>query len=158
MPKWQTFDPPTVVKASTQLDSLLLRLRDRSAAGMAYHPTFIDMITVAQESIPYPPNEYADFLSAIIGRPLALVNTGWSLELDLNKLYAYFLAGGVVDVNAGPYPLVNPYFLTSANAGRVRQIHVVATAIIDSYTPMHGYSGSCPSNRFYLQPRPCKPH
>ncbi|KND88085.1 hypothetical protein TOPH_07324 [Tolypocladium ophioglossoides CBS 100239] len=60
-----------------QLDALVDKLVD---------PVFLKgfwyMITTAQEKLPAAPNAYAQFLNSIVGKPLALVNTGWSLELD----------------------------------------------------------------------------
>ncbi|KAF7508598.1 hypothetical protein GJ744_009147 [Endocarpon pusillum] len=31
--------------------------------------------------MPFPPSEYAAYANAIVGKPLALVNTSWSIEL-----------------------------------------------------------------------------
>lgn len=42
------------------------------------------MWEIVQEAIPnmpFPPSEYAACANAIVGKPLALVNAGWSLEL-----------------------------------------------------------------------------
>jgi hypothetical protein len=214
-PKWQPFNPPNNVPITTQLDALLLKLSDQSANGVAYLRAFLNMITAAQDSIPHPPDEYADFLSAIVGRPLALVNTGWSLELstlplenqsstnktppeknlsdypftlklgdrdrvydglvgyfegiaqpdsdpltqgppvgaefELKSLYTYFPADGpTVDINNGPYETVYPYFFSSAGVDpatlmlkHTRKMKVIS-AIIDPYTPIHGYSGILP--------------
>jgi hypothetical protein len=43
--------------------------------------SFFDMINGSMEAMPYPPREYADFASSIVGKPLALANIGYSLEL-----------------------------------------------------------------------------
>jgi hypothetical protein len=89
-PKWKPFDPPPSLAADTdpefilpiaQLNALLTKLGDRT-----YLTAFINMINQAMDSLPYAPNEYADYMSAIIGKPLALVNTGWSLELSTEPL------------------------------------------------------------------------
>ncbi|PMD33467.1 hypothetical protein L207DRAFT_589832 [Hyaloscypha variabilis F] len=89
-PKWKPFDPPTgltpnndptLILPMKQLDSLLQKLGPQTSGMNDYLTGFINMINDAMSSLPYAPNEYADYLSAIIGKPLALVNTGWSLEL-----------------------------------------------------------------------------
>lgn len=49
--------------------------------GEAYLRSFWDMITQAVENMPYAPADYATYASAIVGKPLALVNVGFSLEL-----------------------------------------------------------------------------
>ncbi|KAI1270209.1 hypothetical protein F5Y18DRAFT_367534 [Xylariaceae sp. FL1019] len=80
-PKWVPFKPdktaglPTV--ATKQLDALVLALKNPK-----YLKCFWDMITEAQDNLPAAPAAYAQFLNSVIGRPLALVNMGWSLELD----------------------------------------------------------------------------
>jgi hypothetical protein len=43
--------------------------------------SFFDMINGSIKAMPYPPTEYADFASSIVGKPLALANIGYSLEL-----------------------------------------------------------------------------
>ncbi|KAF3923904.1 hypothetical protein ABW20_dc0106199 [Dactylellina cionopaga] len=63
--------------ASTQLDFLLKRLKNHR-----YLDALMDVVREALEVIRPVPGSYADQLPAILGRPLALVNTGWSLELS----------------------------------------------------------------------------
>lgn len=46
-----------------------------------YLRSFWDMITQAVETMPYAPADYAAYASSIVGKPLALVNAGISLEL-----------------------------------------------------------------------------
>ncbi|KAK6511889.1 hypothetical protein TWF481_000793 [Arthrobotrys musiformis] len=62
--------------ASTQLDFLLRRLKHH-----IYLRTLMDLVKQALQVLKPIPGSYADQLPAILGRPLALVNTGWSLEL-----------------------------------------------------------------------------
>ncbi|KAI1406917.1 hypothetical protein F5Y13DRAFT_176114 [Hypoxylon sp. FL1857] len=79
-PKWLPFSPSGDTSAtpeSRQLDALVDKLGDP-----AYLKGFWYMITAAQEKLSAAPNDYAQFLNSIVGKPLALVNTGWSLELD----------------------------------------------------------------------------
>jgi hypothetical protein len=49
--------------------------------GEVYLRSFWDMITQAVETMPYTPADYAAYASSIVGKPLALVNAGISLEL-----------------------------------------------------------------------------
>lgn len=49
--------------------------------GDVYLRSFWDMITKAIENMPYAPADYAAYASSIVGKPLALVNAGFSLEL-----------------------------------------------------------------------------
>lgn len=78
-PKWVPFapdsSPPTTDMA--QLDALVDRLSNAD-----YLKGFWSMITTALDSLPPAPNSYSQYLNSIIGKPLALVNMGWSLELD----------------------------------------------------------------------------
>ncbi|KAI2780786.1 hypothetical protein F4815DRAFT_469100 [Daldinia loculata] len=79
-PKWLPFSPDKDTEPTPetrQLDALVNKLVDRD-----YLHGFWTMITRAQETLSAAPNDYAQFLNSIVGKPLALVNTGWSLELD----------------------------------------------------------------------------
>ena len=73
---WQPFEPGDTTSGYQQLDNLLTLLKDEN-----YLRSFIQMINQSLSAVPHTPNQYAEFLNAIAGRPLALVNTGWSLEL-----------------------------------------------------------------------------
>lgn len=83
-PQWVPFKPqPEHENAShapdrMQFDALVTRLRDKPA----YCKAFWSMIVTAVNSLPPTPSSYAQYLTAIIGKPLALVNMGLSLELD----------------------------------------------------------------------------
>lgn len=82
-PKWLPFKPngdaPT--PETRQLDALVAKLE-----GPEYLAGFWHMITTAQEKLPAAPSAYAQYINSIVGKPLALVNTGWSLELDTAPL------------------------------------------------------------------------
>jgi hypothetical protein len=74
---WKPFDAPaTATTGTAQLNSLLVQLADP-----AYIRDFISTLNAAMDAVPEAPGEYAEFLSAITGKPVALVYTGWSLEL-----------------------------------------------------------------------------
>ncbi len=79
-PEWIPFEPDgTASTAETaQLDSLV----DKLANKKGYMQGFWHMIITAQDTLSPAPTAYAQFLNSIVGKPLALVNMGWSLELD----------------------------------------------------------------------------
>ena len=66
---------------STELHYFLQKLSSRS-----YLLSLMAIIRGALESLHHAPNDYADQVPAIFGRPLALVNMGWSLELASKPL------------------------------------------------------------------------
>lgn len=77
---WTPFEQPTNTIGRTdqfvQLDNLLQKFKDQN-----YLESFIRMINASLGSVAHTPNSYADYLSSIVGRPLALANIGYSLEL-----------------------------------------------------------------------------
>jgi hypothetical protein len=78
-PLWKPFEAPEKrewAAVHKQLDKLVTQLRDDG-----YLRSFIRMINKSLASVPHTPNQYADSLNAVIGRPLALANIGISLEL-----------------------------------------------------------------------------
>ncbi|KAK6347972.1 hypothetical protein TWF718_005792 [Orbilia javanica] len=77
-PKWEPFAPDKSQTGSeAQLDLLIERLQDPN-----YLKGFWAMISEAMDSKSPAPDSYSQFLASITGRPLALANMGWSLELD----------------------------------------------------------------------------
>jgi hypothetical protein len=54
--------------------------------GAAYLRSFWDMITSSIEHMPFAPGDYAAYATSIVGKPFALVNAGFSLELALPPL------------------------------------------------------------------------
>jgi hypothetical protein len=80
---WLPFDPPTKAEGlvSDQLDALIKRMQQPGEAGRKYLLALWDLIRKAITTMPFPPSDYAQFANAIVGKPLALVNVGWSLEL-----------------------------------------------------------------------------
>ncbi|KAI9648824.1 hypothetical protein NHQ30_003465 [Ciborinia camelliae] len=77
-PKWMPFGPDTLDPPvdSPQLDALVDKLADAQ-----YLEGFWKLITVALDKLPAAPSVYAQYLNSIVGKPLALVNMGWSLEV-----------------------------------------------------------------------------
>ncbi|KAM0494938.1 hypothetical protein ACHAP8_008316 [Fusarium lateritium] len=79
-PKWLPFSPDPDAQPTPdtrELDALISRLADPK-----YLLGFWGMITTAQQKLPPAPGAYAQFLNSVVGKPLALVNTGWSVELS----------------------------------------------------------------------------
>ena len=75
--KWLPYDPPSTLPSTLQLDFLIQKLSNKS-----YLAAFVDMILQStSKSQVAAPSSYATFSSTIIGKPLALVNIGYSLEL-----------------------------------------------------------------------------
>lgn len=56
------------------------------ATGPVYLRAVFDVIVAAVETMPYAPADYAAYSTSIIGKPLALVNVGVSLELAIPPL------------------------------------------------------------------------
>ncbi|KAK0667212.1 hypothetical protein QBC41DRAFT_279504 [Cercophora samala] len=79
--KWLPFkktDEAQQPGATAQLDKLIEQL---TAKDGVYLQAFMDMINGALKQSGPAPGEYAEALTCIVGKPLALVNMGWSLEL-----------------------------------------------------------------------------
>ena len=79
---WKPFAPPPADQSDEnsnrfpQLDALISRLKDET-----YLRAFVRTIDASLASVPHAPNQYAQFLNAVVGRPLVLANFGFSLEL-----------------------------------------------------------------------------
>ncbi|RAQ50497.1 hypothetical protein AFGD_003035 [Aspergillus flavus] len=81
-PKWIPFEPSKDVSSTydmnrKQFDALIQKLCE-----VQYIKDFWYMVIEAIDYLSPTPNSYAQYLTAIVGKPLALVNIGWSLELD----------------------------------------------------------------------------
>ena len=63
-----------------QLDRLIELLNNQE-----HLHAFIDMIQESMDHANSAPDAYAQFMNSIIGRPLALVNMGWNLELAADE-------------------------------------------------------------------------
>lgn len=79
---WLPFNPPDKAETlvSDQLAALVKRMQKQDT-GSDYLLALWDLIRRAIPTMPFPPSDYAQFANAIVGKPLALVNVGWSLEL-----------------------------------------------------------------------------
>ncbi|KAK7598454.1 hypothetical protein V3481_000080 [Fusarium oxysporum f. sp. vasinfectum] len=73
-----------------QLSKLLDQLSPEVDTDGTYLQAFFDMINGAIQNMPFPPSSYSAYANAIVGKPLALVNAGWSIELAQPPLEPQF--------------------------------------------------------------------
>ncbi|KAK4107378.1 hypothetical protein N656DRAFT_785388 [Canariomyces notabilis] len=78
--KWLPFDPPAEPPQTGQLDLLIERL---TAPDQKYLLSFLAMLggSLDASTASSAPSAYGTFLNSLVGRPMALVNAAWSLEL-----------------------------------------------------------------------------
>ena len=85
-PKWAPFAAPPPNKTNV-VSKQLVDLIDQMVGDptdpktKAYLSSMWDMIEKAIVTMPFPPSQYSAYTNAIVGKPLALVNAGISLEL-----------------------------------------------------------------------------
>lgn len=85
-PAWAPF-PPGEVKVPTQLHNLIEALSKLPGENeVSYLQAFFNMINLSFANGAPAPNSYAQFVNSIVGKPLALVNFGVSLELASEPL------------------------------------------------------------------------
>jgi hypothetical protein len=90
LPFSQPPTPSSTVAVSDQLRALVAVLIDTSnpATKGQYLLSLWKTIEVAIQNMPFAPSAYSGTANAIVGKPLALVNVGWSLELAQPPLWA----------------------------------------------------------------------
>ena len=82
--KWLPFEPPKNDSEDvTQLDSLITEMTLGKAAK-TYLGEFMDMLQASVGRVDLTPDAYGQFMNSLVGKPLALVNMGWCLELNAN--------------------------------------------------------------------------
>ena len=88
--KWLPFDPPADAKATgdDHLDGLIKKITDKGDTTGSFLKSFFHMTNGAIKTMPYPPSDYSSYANALVGKPLALVNVGWSLEIATPALRA----------------------------------------------------------------------
>ncbi len=88
-PQWAPFASPPPDAAgklvSQQLIDLIAQMQPSATVpapnAQEYLRAMWGMINGAISNMPFPPSQYSAYANAIVGKPLALVNVGWSLEL-----------------------------------------------------------------------------
>jgi hypothetical protein len=83
-PKWLPYGIPSsnsTSAASAQLDELIAQLSPQNDPDGTFLQSFFNMINGAIQDMSFPPSSYSAYANAIVGKPLALTNVGWSLEL-----------------------------------------------------------------------------
>lgn len=112
-PKWLPNDPPALTPtdaATAQLDLLIAKLSPDIDTNGTYLQSFSDMINGSILNMPFPPSDYSGYANAIVGKPLALVNAGWSIELAAPALKPQNTLGNATkdaqaDLEAYSFPL-----------------------------------------------------
>ncbi|GME34033.1 hypothetical protein FN846DRAFT_301180 [Neofusicoccum parvum] len=79
-PLWLPFHPPPLAPPAAAGVRQLQHLADQ-LADSAYLASFTAMLDAAVGAQHAPPTAMSDFLSSLVGKPLALVNVAYSLEL-----------------------------------------------------------------------------
>lgn len=86
-PEWLPFSPPTHGDLQAKDPAIRqLQLLVQKLGNSIYLSLFWDMLVAATGHMQPAPDAYASFSNALIGRPLALVHLGWSLELAADEL------------------------------------------------------------------------
>lgn len=83
-PKWLPYGVPvgnSENAANAQLSELIKQLSPESDTDGKFLQSFFNMINGSIQNMPFPPSSYSGYANAIVGKPLALVNVGWSIEL-----------------------------------------------------------------------------
>ena len=78
-PKWLPFQPTGI--APGQLAGLLDLFSPTKDPDGSYLQAFFDLINGSIQNMPFPPSDYSAYANSIVGKPLALVNAGWSIEM-----------------------------------------------------------------------------
>ena len=82
--KWLPYGVPSQDPsdaAHAQLSELIAQLSPENDTDGKFLQSFFNMINGSIQNMPFPPLSYSAFANAIVGKPLALVNVGWSIEL-----------------------------------------------------------------------------
>jgi hypothetical protein len=133
-PKWLPGPPnPDELVDAKQLQKLIDELGDAE-----YLARFIEMINLAMKKMLPAPGAYAEFMSALIGHPLALVNMGWSLELATEALQSQSSI-------SNPYitKLLTPPAGGSADPARLYKFPLKLGDGMKNYDGLLGYWKSC---------------
>lgn len=86
-PEWLPFSPPTQGDLQPNDPAIRqLQLLVQKLGNSTYLSLFWDMLVTATGHMQPAPDAYASFSNALIGRPLAFVHLGWSLELAADEL------------------------------------------------------------------------
>jgi len=111
--KWLPFDPPAIDPhdaGTAQLAELLAQLDPKVDTRGSFLQSFFDMVNGSIQNMPFPPSDYSGYANAIVGKPLALVNAGWSIEMSAPAIKPQNSFGNVTldpqaDIEAYTFPL-----------------------------------------------------
>ncbi|KJK75911.1 hypothetical protein H634G_09276 [Metarhizium anisopliae BRIP 53293] len=101
--KWLPFKPPKKPDTVRQLDRLIGQFT--GDGGRPYLLAFMDTINIAMQRASSVPGAYSQCVNSLIGRPLALVNAGFSLELATDERKNQSTVGNQPDL-LPPYSLL----------------------------------------------------
>ncbi|KAG7285855.1 hypothetical protein NEMBOFW57_008149 [Staphylotrichum longicolle] len=107
--KWLPFEPPPSGSTNAALDRFIAQLEDDK-----YLDAMIFLLEQATADLQHTPNEYSGYLQSLIGRPFALVNMGWSLELANRPLHNQAM---------GTATQPPPYLLPPSSARKTKESH-----------------------------------
>ena len=134
--EWLPFEPPNTAE-STQTDSVrqLQNLIVKLSKDADYLETFIGVIDNSMPTLLPAPPAYASQSSVAIGRPLALVTMGWSLELATETYKTQTLTG----TNSLPRKLANDDSFDDQTSDKLYDFQVKFGSREKAYDALVGY-------------------
>ncbi|KAH8702290.1 hypothetical protein BGW36DRAFT_372532 [Talaromyces proteolyticus] len=115
MDKWLPFKPPKGSHVPRQMDHLIDQFTG-SEKAREYLLAFMNLINRATENSRSVPGAYSECVNSLIGRPLALVNVGLSLELATDIKKNQSTQGNQPNIKP-PYSLLPPSDNDSGDGG-----------------------------------------
>jgi hypothetical protein len=116
---WAPFATPPPDEANKLVSQQLVELikeMQSNASSQGYLAALWDMIDNAIQTMPFPPSQYSGYANAIVGKPLALVNAGWWMELAQAPLKAQHTLGPKPGQTGKNFPVPNPTEEDAMNA------------------------------------------
>ncbi|KAF8469771.1 hypothetical protein BDZ91DRAFT_808971 [Kalaharituber pfeilii] len=99
---WLPFAPPSPTKDADDPNIHQLQLFADKLSDKDYLQSFITMLNLSLGTAAPPPTAYSELMSSLIGKPLALVKAGFSLELASSPLTSTSTLEGVPQDPAMP--------------------------------------------------------
>ena len=81
--RWQPFGQVSRSSETDQIDRLISKFTD-GKTGQEYLKNFVSLVTDSVNDTKPTPGMYGQYINALVGKPLALVDIGYSLELSAN--------------------------------------------------------------------------
>jgi hypothetical protein len=133
--KWAPFAEPPAGnnKVSPQLIDLVSQMQDSTKGATEYLGCLWGIIESATNAMPFPPTQYSAYANAIVGKPLALVNIGWSLELAQPVLKHQHTLGPIPGQNGPTEESMMSSYNFKVKIGDVRFSAYATSMLIRSY-------------------------